>query len=58
MPAFLQNLGMGELIVICLIALLLFGAARLPEVGRAIGKAIHEFKKGIKESGDEKEERR
>lgn len=52
MFAFLQNLGMGELLVILLIALLLFGAARLPEIARSLGKAIHEFKKGIKEMED------
>jgi len=52
MFAFLQNLGMSELIVILLIALLLFGAARLPDIGRALGKAIREFKKGMKENDD------
>ncbi len=43
------GLGMPELLVILLIALLLFGAARLPEVGRALGKSIAEFKKGMNE---------
>lgn len=41
------NLGMPELIVILLIALVLFGANRLPEIGRSIGRSIQEFKKGI-----------
>ena len=53
--------GMGELVVILLIVLLLFGAARLPEIARALGKSIKEFKKGAKDikdelSDDEKEE--
>ena len=49
MLAFLQNIGLPELLVILLIALLLFGAGRLPEIARSIGKAIQEFKKGVKE---------
>jgi len=41
--------GMGELIVILLIILVLFGASRLPQIARALGKSIKEFKKGAKE---------
>ncbi|MCM8815713.1 MAG: twin-arginine translocase TatA/TatE family subunit [Candidatus Omnitrophica bacterium] len=44
-----MNLGAQELILIGLIVLLLFGAKRLPEIGRAFGKAIGEFRKGLKE---------
>lgn len=43
------GLGMPELIVILIIALLIFGASRLPEIGSGIGKAIRNFKKSIKE---------
>jgi len=39
------SLGMPELIVIMVIALLVFGPKKLPEVGRSIGKALREFKK-------------
>ena len=58
MFAFLQNLGMSELIVILGIALLLFGAKRLPEIASALGKAVREFKRGINQlsDGDEKKE--
>lgn len=41
--------GMGELVVIFLIILLLFGASKLPEIARAVGKSIKEFKKAGKE---------
>ncbi len=47
--AFLQNIGFPELIVILLIVLLLFGAAKLPEIARSMGKSIQEFKKGVKD---------
>ncbi|MBF0207371.1 MAG: twin-arginine translocase TatA/TatE family subunit [Oligoflexia bacterium] len=43
------NLGFGELVVIFSIALMVFGAKRIPEIGRAIGKGIGEFKKGLDE---------
>ena len=39
------GMGMPELLVILLIALLIFGAAKLPQIGRAMGKTINEFKK-------------
>jgi len=41
--------GMGELLVIFLIILLLFGAKRLPEIARALGKSLKEFKKATKD---------
>ncbi len=47
--------GPMEIIVILLVILLLFGAKRLPEIGRALGDGIREFKKAIKDgSGDDK----
>ena len=45
------NIGMPELIIILIIILLVFGASRLPELARSLGKAVYEFKKGIKEDG-------
>jgi sec-independent protein translocase protein TatA len=45
------GLGMPELLVILVIALLVFGAGRLPEVGSSLGKAI----RGFKESAEKKE---
>ena len=43
------GLGMGEIIVIFLVVLLLFGAKRLPEIGSALGKGIREFKSSVRE---------
>jgi len=47
------GIGMPELLLILLICLLVFGAAKLPEIGRAVGKTISEFKKGMKEIGSD-----
>ncbi len=43
------SLGMGEMIVIFLVVLLLFGAKRLPEIGASLGKGIREFKGSLRE---------
>jgi sec-independent protein translocase protein TatA len=43
------GLGTQELIIIFLIVLVLFGASRLPELGRGIGSAIKNFKKATSE---------
>ncbi|MDI6890919.1 MAG: twin-arginine translocase TatA/TatE family subunit [Thermodesulfovibrionales bacterium] len=43
------GLGMQELIIILVIVLVLFGATRLPEIGKGIGQAIRNFRKGMSE---------
>jgi len=43
------GLGSQELLIILLIALVLFGAKRLPEIGAGLGKGIRAFKEGLKE---------
>lgn len=43
------SIGLGEILLIVFIALLLFGPKRLPELGKALGKAIREFKKAENE---------
>jgi sec-independent protein translocase protein TatA len=48
-----MRLGIPELIVILVIFLLLFGANRLPELGRGIGKGIKNFKEATREGLDE-----
>jgi sec-independent protein translocase protein TatA len=52
----LFNVGFGELILILVIALVVFGPGKLPEVGKALGKSVREFKtatRGIQEQLDE-----
>ena len=44
-----MNLGMPEMIFIFLLALIIFGPKKLPEIGRQIGKALGEFKRASNE---------
>lgn len=55
----LQNIGVPGLILILVIALIIFGPSKLPEIGRAFGSTLREFKNSTKDliSSDEKEER-
>lgn len=50
------SIGAPELIVIALIALLLFGAGRIADIGKGLGQGIKNFKQGIKEAGDDDED--
>ncbi len=52
MPA---GLGVWELLIIFAVLLLLFGAKRLPEIARSVGKSSREFKRGMKEGATEDE---
>jgi len=42
--AFLPSLGLPELLIVLFIVILVFGASRLPELGKGIGKGIRNFK--------------
>ncbi len=44
------GLGVPELIVILVVALLVFGPGRLPEIGGALGRSIRDFRKGFEGS--------
>ena len=50
------SIGAPELIVIALIALLLFGAGRIADIGKGLGQGIKNFKQGLKEAGDDGDE--
>lgn len=51
----MPNVGPWEIILLLLLALLLFGAKRLPEIGRSMGRGMREFKDSVsgKDSDDE-----
>ena len=49
------GLGVPELLIILVIGLVVFGAGKLPEVGKAFGKSIREFKQATNGVDDDKE---
>ena len=53
-------IGTNEIIVVAIVIMVLFGAKRLPELGKSLGQGIKEFKKstkGLTDDEDEKEEK-
>lgn len=46
----LFNLGTGEIIIIVVVILLLFGAKRIPELARSLGKGVNSFKEGMNDA--------
>lgn len=52
----MMGLGFNELLILLLIVLVLFGASKLPQLGRGLGEGITNFRRGLKgPDGDEKE---
>ncbi len=51
-----MNLGFGEVAIILVVALLLFGPKKLPQLGRAAGQTLHEFKRGMKNVMEDEDE--
>ena len=49
---FIGNIGPGELILLLIIILVIFGPGRLPEIGNAVGKGIREFRKAATDVTD------
>lgn len=45
----LQNIGFPGLLMILVVVLIIFGPSKLPELGRAVGRTLHEFKSSAKE---------
>lgn len=46
----MPHIGLPELLLILLILVLLFGAAKLPQIGRGLGEGIRNFRRGVKDS--------
>ncbi|MDG0873878.1 twin-arginine translocase TatA/TatE family subunit [Paenibacillus thiaminolyticus] len=56
----LNNIGISGLVIILMLALLLFGPAKLPQLGRAFGDTLREFRnstRGLTDDGKEEEDR-
>ncbi len=47
-----MRLGFGEILIILVVALLIFGPTKLPQLGEALGKGIRNFKKASKDEDD------
>jgi len=52
LPLFISMPGPIELVLICLVIILLFGAKRIPEIARSIGEAFREFRKSLSGNSD------
>ncbi|MFH1969540.1 MAG: twin-arginine translocase TatA/TatE family subunit [Verrucomicrobiota bacterium] len=52
-----MNIGWPEILLVLLVVLLLFGAKRLPDLARSLGKSLREFKKG-REEGETSDEKK
>ncbi len=48
-----MDVGPAELLIVLIIALVLFGGAKLPQLAKGLGQAKHEFEKGIRGEGDD-----
>ena len=55
MLAFIKNIGGPELIIVLVVVLLLFGAAKLPQLARSLGASAKEFKKGVEDGVSDEE---
>jgi sec-independent protein translocase protein TatA len=53
----MPNIGATEIVLLLLLALLLFGARRLPEIGRSLGRGMREFKDAVTGKDDDEPER-
>lgn len=51
-----MNLGAQELLIVLVIALVMFGGAKLPKLARSLGEAQNEFKEGLKQGSDKSED--
>lgn len=51
-----MNFGTGEMIVVLVVIILLFGARKLPDLARSLGQSTREFRKGIEQGAKDDEE--
>jgi sec-independent protein translocase protein TatA len=49
------NLGWTEVVIVCVVAILIFGPKKIPELGSTFGKTLRSFKEGITKSGEPEE---
>jgi sec-independent protein translocase protein TatA len=47
------SIGPGELLLIAFVALLVFGAGRVADIGKGLGQGIRNFKEGLKDAGED-----
>jgi sec-independent protein translocase protein TatA len=52
------SLGFGEIVLILLIVVVIFGTNRIPELGKGLGDGIRNFKRALKDDGDEDKEKK
>jgi sec-independent protein translocase protein TatA len=55
-PVAIWTPGMGELLIILVALLLLFGAKKLPEIARSVGRSTKEFKRGMRDASIDDDE--
>ncbi len=48
-----HNIGWGEILVVLAVILVIFGAAKLPQIAHSVGKSLTSFKKGLRETADD-----
>lgn len=51
----MPSIGTGELLLVLLVVLVLFGGTKLPKLARSLGRAQNEFKQGLKDSTDDED---
>ena len=52
------SLGFGEIILILLIVVVIFGTNRIPELGKGLGDGIKNFKRALKDDGGDEEQKK
>jgi sec-independent protein translocase protein TatA len=55
MLAFIRNIGGPEVLIVLVVVLLLFGAAKLPQLARSLGASAKQFRKGVEEGAEDDE---